>query len=79
MLFTGDIEQVAEQAILNKFDLSKGLVFHIVKYGEYSNAKTMYDLMNDEEIQCRGIKKFKEYNIQNYSKIQLKECYKRLI
>lgn len=68
-----------EQAILNKFNLSKGLVFHIVKYGEYSNAKTMYNLMNDEEIKYRGTKKFKEYDIQNYSKFQLKECYKRLI
>lgn len=67
-----------EKAILNRFNLSKGLVFHTIKYGEYPKAQEKFKILNIEEIKSRGITSFQKYNIQEYSSYKLKIQYKDL-
>ena len=67
-----------EKAILTKFNLSKGLIFHTIKYGEYQKAQNFFKRMPQEDIINRGKQKFQEYDIQSYSTYKLKEKFTNL-
>ena len=67
-----------EKAILKKFHLSKGLVFHTIKYGEYQEAQKIFKNLSETEVKARAIIKFQDYDIQDYSTYKLKIQYKDL-
>lgn len=67
-----------EKAILKKFHLSKGLVFHTIKYGEYQEAQKIFKNLSKTEVKARAIIKFQDYDIQDYSTYKLKIQYKDL-
>lgn len=56
-----------EQAILRKFNLSKGLVWHTMKENTYDNIKKQFYNMSKEEIIEKGKEKMKEWNLIEYS------------
>lgn len=64
-----------QTAIQNKFNLSKGLVFHVMKYKEYPSIREIFKNMSKEERFTRGQQKFQEWNLQENYKTILKIQY----
>lgn len=67
-----------ESAILKRFNLSKGFVFHLIKGNGRIEIKRKYLNLSKESIQDIGRKFFKEWDIQSFSKVKIKEDYKNL-
>lgn len=68
-----------ESAVLRKFNLTKGFVFHLMTGNGRQEVKLRYKNTPGEERKEFGEKKFKDWNLQSYSKIKLKKDYKDLI
>lgn len=68
-----------EAAIAKKFNLTKGFVFHLFTSKKETNALKKYKITSDEEIQSIGEKKFKEWELQNYTRMVLVKEYHNLL
>lgn len=67
-----------ESAILKHFNIKKGFVYHLMTGKGRQNIKEKYRDTSKERRQEIGRKKFIEWNLQSYSKNQIKENYKDL-
>ena len=68
-----------EAAILKKFGLSKGFVYHLMSGPSRQEIKEKYKKTPKEEIQNIGRKYFEEWNLQDFAKAKIKEKYSNLI
>lgn len=68
-----------ESAILKKFNLSKGYIFHIMRGNGRQELKNKYKNMSQLERITVGKQKFEEWKLQKYSKLKLKEQYRDLV
>ena len=64
-----------EQAILKKFGLSKGFIYHLMTGPGRQDVKNQYRQTPKEEIQQIGRKYFEDWKIQTFSNIKIKEKY----
>ena len=67
-----------EQAILKKFGLSKGFIYHLMTGPGRQDVKNQYRQTPKEEIQQIGRKYFEDWKIQTFSNIKIKEKYTNL-
>ena len=68
-----------ERTILEKFNLSKGFIFHLMTGKGRREIKERYSKLEKEEIENIGEKFFKKWELQKYSKIKIKKEYTNLI
>lgn len=68
-----------EKTILDKFNLTKGFIFHLMTGNGRIEVKERYKETSKDEIQKIGREKFKEWELQSYTKIKIKECYTDLM
>ena len=67
-----------EKTILCHFGLSKGFIFHLMTENNKKGVKERYNKMSKEEIIKIGIKYFHYWDLQKYSKFQIKQQYNNL-
>ena len=67
-----------EKAVLSYFNLTKGFVYHLITGKGRQEIKIKYRDSSKEERQKIGREKFKEWQLQSFSKIKIKEEYKDL-
>lgn len=68
-----------EAAVLKKFGLSKGFVFHLMTGKGRESVKQKYASLSQLEIEKIGEKYFIEWDIQNYSNCKIKKQYTNLL
>lgn len=64
-----------EQAILNYFGLSKGFIFHLMTGSGRQEIKKQYHNYSKEKRMEIGRQCFKDWHLQDYTKINIKEQY----
>lgn len=79
MCVTSTYGRGIEKAILEYFSLSKGFIFHLMTGNGRTAVKNRYAALSKEERQEMGKKYFKEWNLQTYAKVTLKEKYTDLM
>ena len=67
-----------EKTILTHFGLSKGFIFHLMTGNGRLKVKEQYTNLSQEERMSIGEKYFKEWKLQQYSKINIKKIYSDL-
>ena len=67
-----------EKTILTHFGLSKGFIFHLMTGNGRLKVKERYTNLSQEERMNIGEKYFKEWKLQQYSKINIKKIYSDL-
>lgn len=67
-----------EQTILKKFGLSKGFIYHLMTGPGRQEVKEQYKSTSKEEIQKIGREYFKDWELQSFSKLKIKEEYTNL-
>lgn len=68
-----------EKAILEKFNLSKGFIFHLMTGNGRQNIKNKYNETSSEKIMEIGEKYFNIWELQSFSKIKIKKEFKNLL